>query len=85
MSSLLVEPTITMARSSSADLSVGGGPLISRGFLLSFRCSSGTISAIGNLNPALSGDDIPTGKKFLPVPSILTLASSLASTLNGTR
>ena len=56
-----------MARSSSIALVEGGGPSISLGVLVSLRCSSGIISAIGSLNPALSGDDMPTGKKFLPV------------------
>ena len=76
--SVLVDPTITTARSSS--FSVGGGPLISLGSLASSISSSGTISAMGSLKSATLSEDVPIGNRFLPDPSMYVEASLLAST-----
>ena len=69
MFSSLVEPTITIARSSSS-FSVGGGPLISLGTLASSNSSFGTISAIGSLKSAFLLEVVPAGNKLRPVSSM---------------
>ena len=76
--SLLLDPTITIARSSSSVCPEGGGPPISLGTLDSPNCPSEASLATGNRNPASSAADVSTGKKFLPVPSTSRLLSPLA-------
>ena len=75
--SLLLAPTITIAKSSSTTSSVGGGPPTNLGTRDSSTCLSRTYPAPGSLNPASSSADVSTGKKLRPVPIV---ASSPAST-----